>query len=141
MRLTLTWGQSVTSPTMTTQPTPLREVRRLNDRAPDEPGELVGLLLPVDDGEWVPATVFGAALGPATDEELAESIVRERGLSSLAERWWVRVGDADWREAWLLEVKPDRIRLRWDDPMLMQMGHGEWVRLDEAQIQRIPPTS
>ena len=105
MRLTLTWGQSVTSPTMTTQPTPLREVRRLNDWAPDEPGELVGLLLPVDDGEWVPATVFGAALGPATDEELAESIVRERGLSSLAERWWVRVGDADWREAWLLEVK------------------------------------
>ena len=40
-------------------------------------------------------------------------------------------------EAWLLEVKPDRIRLRWDDPMLMQIGHGEWVRLDEAQIQRI----
>jgi hypothetical protein len=99
----------------------------------------VGLLLPADGGGWVPATVFGAALGPATDEALAESLVRERGLSSLAERWWVRAGDAAWREAWLLEVKPDRIRLRWDDPMLMQTGHGEWVRLDEAQIQQHRP--
>ena len=123
----------------TPQPTAAREVRRENDWAPDEPGELVGLLLPEDGGGWVPATVFGAALGPATDEALAESLVRERGLSSLAERWWVRVGDAGWREAWLLEVKRDRVRLRWDDPMLMQTGPGEWVRLAEADIQRYRP--
>ena len=73
------------------------------------------------------------------DEGAAESLVRERGLSSLADRWWVRVGGGSWREAWLLEVKPDRLRLRWDDPMLMQAGHGEWVRLDEAEIQRHRP--
>jgi len=127
---------------MTTPPrTSAREVRRENDWAPDDSGELVGLLLPADGGDWVPATVFGAALGPATDEALAESLVRECGLSSLAERWWVRVGDTEWRQAWLLEVKPDRIRLRWDDPMLMQTGHGEWVRLEEAQIQRAAPAS
>jgi len=73
---------------MTTPPrTSAREVRRENDWAPDDSGELVGLLLPADGGDWVPATVFGAALGPATDEALAESLVRERGLSSLAERW------------------------------------------------------
>jgi hypothetical protein len=124
---------------MTTQPLPVREVRRANDWAPDEPGELVGLLVATEGDQWVPATVFGAALGPATDEDLAESLVRERGLASLAERWWVRVGDNEWREAWLLEVKPDRLRLRWDDPMLMQTGPGEWVRLDEAQIQRYAP--
>jgi len=124
---------------MTTKPAPVREVRRVDDWTPDEPGELVGLLLPAAGDRWVPATVFGAALGPATDEHLAESLVRERGLASLAERWWVRVGAADWREAWLLEVKPDRIRLRWDDPMLMQAGHGEWVRLDQAEIQRQRP--
>jgi hypothetical protein len=123
---------------MTAAETSVREVRRENDWAPDEPGEIVGLLLPAEDDRWVPATVFGAALGAATDERLAESIVREHGLSSLADRWWVRIGDDEWREAWLLEVKSDRVRLRWDNPMLMQAGHGEWVRLAEAEIQRSP---
>ena len=69
----------------------MREVRRENDWAAGEPGELVGLLLPAGGGRWVPATVFGAALGPAADERDAESLVRERGLSSLADRWRVRV--------------------------------------------------
>lgn len=75
-------------------------------------------------------------LGAATDERLAESIVREHGLSSLADRWWVRVRGDQWREARLLEVRSDRLRLRWDNPMLMQRGHGEWVRLPDAEIQR-----
>jgi hypothetical protein len=117
---------------------PVREVRRGEDE------ELVGLLLPAEDGEWVPATVFGAALAPATDEGQAESLVREHGLSSLAERWWVRstagAHAPEWREAWLLEVKSDRVRLRWDNPMLMQGGLGEWVRLTDAEIQRQRPS-
>lgn len=117
----------------------MREVRRENDWAPGEPGELVGLLLPADGGQWVPATVFGAALGPACDDGVAESVVRERGLASLADRWWVRVAGGSWREAWLLEVKSDRLRVRWDDPMLMQTGHCEWVRLGEAEIQQEAP--
>ncbi len=111
-----------------------QEVRREDD------GELVGLLLRVEGG-WIPATVFGAALAPATDAELAESLVLEHGLSSLADRWWVRPSDESWREAWLLEVKPDRLRLRWDDPMLMQGGHGEWHRLVDLDIQRHRPAS
>jgi len=57
-------------------PSPI-EVRR------DEDDELLGLLLPTGAGRWVPATIFGAALAPAADEELAESVVREHGLSSL----------------------------------------------------------
>ena len=65
--------------------------------------------------------------------------MRERGLSSLAGRWWVRVDGGSWREAWLLEVEPNRLRLRWDDPMLMQADQGEWVRLDEAEIEQHPP--
>jgi hypothetical protein len=113
--------------------TTVREVRRENDWAPGEPGEFVGLLLPAYEGFWVPATVFGAPLGPATDESSAESLVRERGLSSLTDRWWVRLGGGAWRPAWLLEVKRDLVRLRWDDPMLMQGGPGEWVRVDEAE--------
>lgn len=117
----------------------MREVRRENDWAPDEPGELVGLLVPADGERWVSATVFGAALGAATDEAQAASLVREHGLSSLAERWWVRSGGEPWREAWLLEVKPDRVRLRWDDPMLMQPGHGEWVRVADAEFAHRRP--
>ena len=126
---------------MTVQGATAREIRRENEWAPDEPGELVGLLLPAEDAGWVPATVFGAPLGPATDEAQAESVVRAEGLSSLADRWWVRVGDGAWREAWLLEVKADRVRLRWDNPMLMQGGHGDWVRLSDAEIQRHRPSS
>jgi hypothetical protein len=83
--------------------------------------------------------VFGAALGPAVDEALAESVVRAHGLSSLAERWWVRTDGEPWREVWLLEVKSDRVRLRWSDPMLMQPGAGEWVRLADAEVQRQRP--
>lgn len=124
---------------MTANHVTAREIRRQNDWAPDEPGELVGLLLPVGDGRWVPATVFGAALGPAVDDALAESLVREHGLSSLAERWWVRTVGEPWREAWLLEVEPDRLRLRWSDPMLMQPGAGEWVRLADVEIERHRP--
>ena len=125
--------------TMTAPQMSGREVRRENDWAPDEPGELVGLLLPAEDDQWVPATVFGAALGAATDERLAESIVREHGLSSLADRWRVRTCDREWRDAWLLEVKSDRVRVRWDNPVLMQGGHGEWIRLADAEIQRCRP--
>jgi len=112
-------------------PSPI-EVRR------DEDDELLGLLLTAGAGRWVPATIFGAALAPAADEELAESVVREHGLSSLADRWWVH-RSGEWAQAWLLEVKPDRIRLRWADPMLVQSGHGEWVTLDTVTIQRHRP--
>jgi hypothetical protein len=118
---------------MTMPPANAREVRREND------DELLGLLLPAGDQRWWPAAVFGAALGPAADAATAEALVRECGLPSLADRWWVRVGGGSWRPAWLLEVKPDRIRLRWDDPMLMAPGHGEWFRLHEIEIQRQRP--
>ena len=50
-----------------------------------------------------------------------------------------RIAGGWWREAWLLEVKRDRVRMRWDDPMLMLPGHGEWVRLDQAELQRNRP--
>jgi hypothetical protein len=122
---------------MTVRSEQARHVRREDD------DELVGMLLPAQEGRWVPATVFGASLGPAADEDLAESLVREHGLSSLADRWWVRLAADEevpqWREAWLLEVKSDRVRLRWNNPMLMQGGHGEWIRLDDMEIQRHRP--
>lgn len=57
----------------------------------------------------------------ASSHDDARSIVRSRGLASLAEPWWVRTGsDTDWQQAHLLEVATDRIRLRWTDPLADQ---------------------
>jgi hypothetical protein len=113
-------------------------VRRTDD------GEVVGRLLPSqeDDGRWVPATVFGATIGEPSDAETAVEVVRARGMAVLAERWWTRRLDdesAAWQPTWLLEVKPDKLRVRWDDPMWMSGGHGVWVRLANIEIRLTHP--
>lgn len=94
-----------------------REIRR-------DDGELVGLLL-CEGERWRPVTVFGGSLAEPTDAARAEAIVRERGLSSLADRWLATI-DGENVEVRLLEVRPDRVRLRRHDPMATQSGHGEW---------------
>lgn len=94
-----------------------REIRRDDD-------ELMGHLVCERDA-WRPVTVFGGSLAEPTDADSAERIVRERGLSSLADRWLAQL-DGETTDVWLLEVRPDRVRLRRDDPMAMQPGHGEW---------------
>ncbi len=94
-----------------------REIRRDDD-------ELVGLLR-CEGGQWRPQTVFGASLAEPTDAAHAEAVVRERGLSSLADRWLATI-ERESVDVWLLEVRPDRVRLRRHDPMATQSGHGEW---------------
>ncbi len=74
---------------------------------------------------WRPATLFGGSLAEPTDAAHAEAIVRERGLSSLADPWLATI-DGEGVEVRLLEVRPDRVRLRRHDPMATQSGHGEW---------------
>ena len=77
----------------------MREVRRENEWAPGQPGELVGLLLPVDGGQWVPATVFGAALGRCRDAVVAESR-RAGARDGVARRALVSAGrQIAWQEA------------------------------------------
>lgn len=101
-------------------------------------GELLGRVVPQADG-WQPTTAFGAALGEATDHDEAVEIVHAKGLSSLAESWWVRPEDSDhWREAQLLEVAPDRVRIRWKDPMLDQPPAGQWMVVDDIDISAQP---
>jgi hypothetical protein len=78
---------------------PSRATQKPVDRAVGAVRTVVAHDQPADDADghrWVPATVFGAALGPATDAEAAESLVRERGLSSLAGQGeWVRGDQAE----------------------------------------------
>lgn len=103
-------------------------------------GELMGRVLPQADG-WQPTTAFGAALGGATDRDEAIKIVRAKGLSSLAESWWVRPEDSEvWQEAQLLEVAPDRVRIRWKDPMLDQPPAGQWMDVNDIDISAQPPS-
>lgn len=103
-----------------------------------EDGELLGRVVP-QQGGWQPTTSFGAALGAPTEHDEAVEIVRAKGLSSLLEPWWIRPLDAsEWMEAQLLEVTPDRLRIRWKDPMLDQPPSGHWRDVDEMDISLLP---
>lgn len=95
--------------------------------------ELMGLL--VGEGEqWRPVTVFGASLAEPMDVADAEAVVRERGLSSLADRWRATI-DGEQVEVWLLEVSGQRVRLRRHDPMATQTGHGEWHDVTDLDLR------
>lgn len=102
-------------------------------------GELLGRLIPTAGG-WQATTTFGAALGDVTSHEQAFDTVRTQGLSCLAEPWWaLPLDETDWREATLMEVRPDRVRLRWTDPMADQSPSGQWFHLDDLDLAPSPP--
>ena len=92
-----------------------------------EDGETLGRVVP-DGGLWRPETVFGGLLqAPVATRAEAEAVVRERGLTALAEPWWLRPAGGDWRRGWLLEVRRDRLRVAWTDPKYLLPGSSEWV--------------
>lgn len=97
-------------------------------------GERLGQVVPTAAG-WQPTTAFGAPLGEPTDHDDAVAVLHARGLAVLAEPWWMRrLGDTTWQEAHLLEVSPDRVRLRWCDPLTTQPPSGQWVDLDDVDL-------
>jgi imidazolonepropionase-like amidohydrolase len=103
-----------------------------------EDGEVLGRAVPVTGG-WLPTTVFGAALGSVSDREAAMQTVESEGLASLGETWWARTDGPDWQEAVLIEVQPDRVRLRWKDPLRDQPPSGQWYDLTDLDISRARP--
>jgi len=52
-------------------------------------GELTGYLAPVDDGRFLPLNLIGHPLGEVGTRAEAESVLADRGLTSLANYWWV----------------------------------------------------
>jgi hypothetical protein len=108
-----------------------QEIHRKDD------DELIGLLLASDD-QWIPATVFGGVLAPATSRSNAEEIVRTDGLSSMANSWWMRRRDGAWEEIWLLEVHADRIRVSDCNPNYGTVG-AQWVTVTDVELQRDRP--
>ena len=101
-----------------------------------EDGELLGRVVPVTGG-WLPTTVFGAELGPVSSHDSAVETVQREGLASLTETWWART-DGPWLEAVLTEVQPERVRLRWKDPLLEQPPSGRWYDLTDIDLSRHP---
>ncbi|MET9271037.1 amidohydrolase family protein [Kribbella sp. NPDC003557] len=101
-----------------------------------EDGEVLGRVVPVTGG-WLPTTVFGGALGPACSRDDAVETVEHEGLASLTETWWART-DGPWQEAVLTEVQPERVRLRWRDPLLDQAPSGQWYDLTDIDLSRQP---
>ena len=62
------------------------------------------------------------------------------GMSVLAEPWWtLPLDEVHWREARLVEVRPDRVRLRWTDPLVEQPASGEWYDVDGIDLARERP--
>lgn len=53
-------------------------------------GELTGYLDPTGDGTVVPLNLIGHPLGEPGTRAEAESVLADRGLTSLANYWWVR---------------------------------------------------
>jgi imidazolonepropionase-like amidohydrolase len=102
-----------------------------------EDGEVLGRVVPVAGG-WLPTTVFGAALGPVSDRDDAIERVEQEGLASLAETWWARTDGPDWQEAVLMEAQPERVRLRWKDPLRDQPPSGQWYDLTDLDLSRQP---
>jgi len=81
-----------------------QEIRRADD------DELLGFVAvdPDGSGNHLASTGFGGLLGSHPDADSAEQQVREVGLSSLAERWWI-FADGQWQHCWLIEASPDRV--------------------------------
>ena len=104
-----------------------------------EDGEILGRVVPTAAG-WQATTVFGAPLGAVTSREEAVATLHAMGLSSLAEPWWARpVGRPGWQRAHLMEVRPDRVRLRWADPLAEQPASGQWFDIDDLDLSYARP--
>ncbi|RZS91377.1 hypothetical protein EV189_0618 [Motilibacter rhizosphaerae] len=101
-----------------------------------EDGEVLGRVVRAAEG-WQPQTVFGAALGgPAATAAEAEAHVREHGLTALAEPWEVRGEDGTWQRCWLLEVRPQRVRISWTPPKYLLAGQTTWLEAPGEVLRR-----
>jgi hypothetical protein len=57
----------------------------------------------------------------------------------LTELWWARTDGPDWQEVVLVEAQPDRVRLRWKDPLAEQPPSGQWYDLTDVDVSRTRP--
>ena len=77
-------------------------------------GELIGVLVPTENMEWIPCTMFGAPLGGPQSRERAEEFLHRHGLGYLAEKW-LYLEDGDWVVARIVEASPTHVTITFAD--------------------------
>lgn|SRR5690625_1562103 len=104
-------------------------------------GELLGRVIP-SAGGWTALTTFGGILAEAVSHAEAVDTLQCRGLSVLAQPWWVRLpGEEPWQEVRLMEVHAGRVRLRWADPLVEQPAAGQWFDTEDLDFAPAPPAN
>ena len=122
--------------------------RRPND------GELTGYLDPLEDGSFVPLNLIGHPLGEAGTRAEAESVLADRGLTSLANYWWVRAprpmpengldlrapeADWEWRRIVIVDLDKNSCTVRPALPYPEEETVTAVVTLPADDILRIGP--
>src|SRR5699024_3472015 len=104
-------------------------------------GELLGRVIP-SAGGWTALTTFGGILAEAVSHAEAVDTLQCRGLSVLAQPWWVRLpGEEPWQVVRLMEVHAGRVRLRWADPLVEQPAAGQWFDTEDLDFAPAPPAN
>jgi hypothetical protein len=100
-------------------------------------GEHVGYLAPAAGGLVVPMTLAGTPAAGPLPVTAATALLREQGLALLARRWWCRLpsplprgltdaavpaADWSWQPTVLVEVSPQRLRVRPEHPAPEELG-------------------
>ena len=122
-------------------------------------GELTGYLSPVGDGVFVPLNLIGHPLGDAGSRLQCESVLADRGLTSLANYWWVlsprpfppvspdepgldlrdpRPG-WEWRRVVIVDLDPDECVVRPALPFPEEENATATITLPADDILRVGP--
>jgi hypothetical protein len=117
----------------------------------DADGERVGYLREVSEGHVEPLRLLGMPLGESGSRGDAIQLLREQGLASISQRWWVRAplplvelildarlvdDSADWRMMVVAELTPDRALLRSYYPSPEEAGKYVSVALPAEDVLR-----
>jgi len=110
-------------------PTDWLGYRRIDD------GELLGYLVPTDDGIVTPVTVFGYPLDPAGARGHAERRLDEVGLDYLADRWTLKVSEhAEAISVEIVEANPETLTVK-------NVDYGDSLNYGHRFTLKIPVTS
>jgi len=118
-------------------------------------GELTGYLEPLDaEGTYVPLNLIGHVLGEAGSRAHAESVLADRGLTSLANYWWClaprplpssnldlrdRQPNWEWRRVVIVELEQDACTVRPALPYPEEEGIVLTVSLPADDVLRVGP--
>jgi hypothetical protein len=108
-------------------------------------GELTGYLSPVGGDVFVPLNLIGHPLGEPGTRAQSESVLADRGLTSLANYWWVLSPrpfpphDWEWRRIVIVELDKNECTVRPALPYPEEESSIATVALPADDILRVGP--